>query len=103
MQTIRVRDMDIPAAKLLAALHNNTLPIGLGMIHARSNMTEADAEAYLKECDGRFSFDYVHGRPIKVRAPNGIVDNHDITRYERDAGPGAFARAVAEATRAPKE
>jgi hypothetical protein len=107
--TVKFQGVEYDAAKLLAALHNNTRPVGLGLLHAQAQiMTQAQAESILvaqrQACEGNrlyphgFVFDYVLGRPIKVKADADLViDEHSQGLYDRDAGEGAFARALAEA------
>jgi hypothetical protein len=98
----RTLDIDISGidkAKLLAALHNGTRPLGLGVLHARGDMSEEDASEYIAQRpDGGGSvmwFDYVHGRPIKVGFDGNTMLRADL--YDRDApgGRGSAERIVA--------
>ena len=83
--------IEVDAAKLLSALHNGTQPLGMGHLHDIGHLSVTGAESVLK-VTGRFEFDYLlYGRPLKVYARDGVVDGR---LYDRDAGPGAFARAV---------
>lgn len=99
-KTVKIHDgREVPAAKLLAALYNGTEPVGLGMLRAMSapiEMTEAKAQEALDE-RGVFSFDYLGGRPLKVRAKDNVIDERSVYLYDRDAGDGAFERAVLKA------
>lgn len=114
-KTIKANGVEVDRAKLLAALVNNARAQGIGMLNPSSNrvMTTEEAQAVIdeywatlqgladgpgKECMLResFRFDYVWGRPIKVGEKNGEVDRADL--YDRDAGYGAFDRAVQEAS-----
>jgi len=80
---------------LLCELHNGTSAVGAGLLHDIGKMSLGDAEDFLYDQDFDFSFDYVHGRPIKVVEVDGVVQRADL--YDRDAGDGAFERAVAKA------
>ena len=83
--------VEVDAAKLLSALHNGTQPLGMGHLHDIGSLSVADAEVVLEKT-GKFEFDYLFGRPLKVYARDGVVDGR---LYDRDAGEGAFAHAVA--------
>jgi hypothetical protein len=93
---INVNGREVDKAKLLVALHNNTGPLGLGILHdIGRDLTLAEAERDLEALSWRFEFDYYRGRPLKVYADGGEIRNGGL--YDRDAGEGAFDRAVAEA------
>lgn len=91
--------------ELVAALHNGTRPLGMGVFNARGPMTatevraeDPDRAARTKTRDGIY-FDYYHGRPLKTRI---VADGDALTvpgtwLYDRDAGDGAFVRAVTSA------
>lgn len=97
VKTVTVNGTVVDAAQLLAALHRNTQAMGLGVIHDRGDLSVAAAHQILM-AEERFNFDYVFGRPIKVRAdPDGAIDERSRELYDRDAGKGAFDRALAEA------
>lgn len=90
----------IDPGALLAALHNGTRPLGLGRLHdIGRDMTPDEARAELKDwptqSGGRYRFDYFHGRPLKVSFDDKIL--RGVGLYDRDAGDGACARAVAKA------
>jgi hypothetical protein len=102
-KTIRVRGHEVDAAALLAALHNRTRPRGMGMLHARGSMRRAEAVAALEARGWAFSFDYFYGRPLKVHARNGEINEASIALYERDAGAGAFADALEDALTMPAD
>jgi hypothetical protein len=92
-------------AAVLAALHNATRAVGMGIIHdLRRPMTLMEAEVFIKEGtndtgDDRATyaqgnilyFDYVCGRPLKV---NLSGDEFDERNFDRGAGAGAAARAI---------
>ena len=85
----------IDRAKLLAALHNGTATLGLGRVHDRGDMTVEEAREILENVDGRFDFDYVRGRPIKVYVrPDEPDILCRIDLYDRDSRPGACANIV---------
>ena len=85
---------------LLSALHNGTRPVGMGNLWNIGEMSLVQAEDYLLNQNFDFCFDYVHGRPIKVFEVDGVVQRADL--YDRDAGDGAFERAVAKAVELTK-
>lgn len=106
---VRYGGESFDAACLLAALVNHTRPLGLGVLEAVAQdatglMTRAQAakilEAHLRSAPARqpFEFDYVLGRPIKMRADSaGVISEQSVKLYERDAGPGAFFAAMVTA------
>lgn len=76
-------------AKILAALYNNSKPLGMGFLHYEAApMTEEQAEAILKEST---DFDYLKGRVMKV---NLSGDELQTWLYNRDNGEGAAERAI---------
>lgn len=76
-------------AKALAALYNNSKPLGLGMLHyTHEPMTEEEASSLLKE---RTYFDYLKGRVMKIDLSG---DELDTRLYNRDNGEGAAERAI---------
>lgn len=82
----------IDKGDLLAALHNNTKPLGLGRLHdLKRDITGEEVRKEMGEylVDGRH-IDYYHGRPIKIFFGDAI----DPAMYDRDAGTGAFQRVV---------
>ena len=89
----------IDKAALLAELHNGTLPRGMGVLHARGDMTRDEAAAELAALypkgHERASFDYFHGRPLKVRWNGDVLDGEAL--YDRDAYQGACAAAIERA------
>lgn len=88
---IDVRGID--KAALLAALHNNTRALGLGMLHDLGrDITPDEVRKEMGHSPWRF-VDYYHGRPIKV----AIGDDEISPRlYDRDAGEGKLAMIVNE-------
>lgn len=95
METQAIDISKLDKAEVLAALYNNSKQQGMGFIHARgaSGMTIEQAHAELEESKKyRFgSFDYLHGRVMKV---NISGDTLDPWGYDRDNGAGAAARAL---------
>jgi hypothetical protein len=100
-------DIDITGinkAALLAALFNAAHPIGLGFIQDMKRdgvgMTLEEAEQILKESTREWrgeacaDFDYVHGRPLKVRFLGNMLQGAWL--YDRDQGHGKCARIVEE-------
>jgi len=87
-----VTDIDISGLKkseVLAALYNNSRPLGLGFLHFTPEpMTAEQAEEILKDGD---YFDYLKGRVMKVSLDG---DTFDPRLYDRDNGDGAAAAAI---------
>lgn len=95
MSTIDISGID--KAKLLAALHNGTQPLGLGILHDRGPMSEDEAREIIACFPSGFSvmwFDYVRGRPLKVGLKDTELLRADL--YDRDApdGEGSCQRIV---------
>jgi len=77
-------------AKALAALYNNSKPLGMGIMqYDPRDMTEQEAATILIE---RQHFDYLKGRVMKVDLSGNFLDPR---LYDRDNGEGAAAAAVA--------
>lgn len=78
-------------AEVLAALYNNSKPLGMGIIHYNpKDMTTEEAEELLKKYK---YFDYLHGRVMKV---NLSGDELETYLYNRDNGEGAAERVISE-------
>ncbi len=83
---------------LLDELHQGTRALGMGMLHDKRRLSDEDLNVYLDEDrarDGALHFDYVCGRPVKVTFDNDTLEGAAL--YDRDAGDGACAAAVARA------
>ena len=84
---------DIPVGLLLAALYNNSRPVGMGLLfHADAAvMTQEVADAHLE--NGKTYFDYLNGRPLKVQLKDmASINPHG---YDRDnGGQGSLLRLV---------
>jgi hypothetical protein len=79
-------------AAVLAALHNGTRALGMGLLHDIGRpMTEEEAQEYIDADNGSLSFDYVLGRPLKV---NISGDEFRSGLYDRDAGEGRAAEVI---------
>lgn len=76
---------------LLAALYNASKQQGMGFMHERGYhpMTEEQASVELERTT---SFDYLHGRVMKISVDG---DSMYARLYDRDNGQGAAARVVA--------
>lgn len=100
----------IPLPRLLACICSIGRPLGLGVLAAalEGPLTERDAKALIenfaqqgfsrKAPDGEpveFACDYVRGIPVKGTFTATKWFRHDL--FDRDAGDGAAARAVAMA------
>jgi len=78
---MNIKDMN--KAKILAALYNNSRPLGMGFLQATpEDMTEDEAQALLNE--GQAYFDYLKGRVMKVDLSK---DELFTGLYNRDNGP----------------
>jgi len=77
-------------AQVLAALYNNSRPLGLGFMHFEPvDMKEDEATELLKD---QTYFDYLKGRVMKVDLTG---DTLDPWGYDRDNGQGAAANVIA--------
>lgn len=77
-------------AEVLAALYNNSKPLGLGFLHFDAkDMTVAEAEELLKQTT---YFDYLKGRVMKVNLSSD--DGFEEWLYDRDNGNGAAEKAI---------
>lgn len=79
----------IDKAKLLAALYNNSKPLGLGFRHFDPKLMTDDEAAKLLE--DQAYFDYLKGRVMKV---NLAGDELDPWGYDRDNGQGSLQKIV---------
>lgn len=82
--------------KVLKVLHDGTRPLGMGFFQAVLDLSLEEARQDYAEVvarqGGKARFDYYYGRPLKVELSG---DTFDPCLYDRDAGPGAAARAIA--------
>jgi hypothetical protein len=77
-------------AELLAALYNNSKPLGLGFLQADPNpMTKEEAAQIIRE-EG-LGFDYLKGRVMKLNLGG---DTLNPWGYDRDNGAGSAAKTV---------
>jgi hypothetical protein len=91
--TIDITGLD-PAA-VLHALYHGTRPLGMGMLHNAPGFSIEDARAVLEDMPehrGERRFDYVCGRPLKVRI--GETTLSSVWLYDRDAGQGQAKRVI---------
>lgn len=100
---IKVLGQMVRRDALLAALHNNTRPLGFGVLHAlNGDLSVVEAARALN--NGPLCVDYLFGRPIKcMEMEDGTLDDRSQYLYERDAGPGAFAKAAEQAAEMTRE
>ena len=76
--------------KALAALYNNSKPLGKGFLHfTPEDMDEVQAQNLLNS--GQTYIDYYKGRVIKVDFRG---DSFDPALYDRDNGEGSAAEAL---------
>lgn len=77
-------------ADVLAALYNNSKPLGLGFLHHTTGvMTTKEAQTLLDS--GQSYFDYLQGRVMKIDLSG---DELETWLYDRDNGGGAAKRAL---------
>ena len=92
-------------AQVLAALYNNSIPQGMGFLHATPGDLSIERAAQLLDTsDGRY-FDYLQGRVLKsdlnsefgvaVVGSAELFFDFDSWGYDRDLGAGAALRALA--------
>ena len=87
METIDISKKD--KAEVLAALYNNSKPLGLGMLHFTPDEMTIDEARELLEVTTYF--DYLKGRVMKV---NLSKDRLDPWLYDRDNGAGSAERII---------
>ncbi len=81
---------NINKAKILAALYNNSRPLGLGFIVSDNDvMTQGEAQELLNS--GQTYFDYLKGRVMKIDLS---TDELRTELYDRDNGNGACEYAI---------
>lgn len=93
--TMQERSIDISnlnKAEVLRLLYNASQQQGMGFLDYRgaSHITKEEAEKLLKE---NTYFDYLYGRVMKVDLSGDVLHTH---LYDRDNGPGAARKALAE-------
>lgn len=87
-------EMGLDRYEVLCALYNNSHPLGMGILHyTPGNLTVDEAKTLLTQSMGYA--DYVKGRVIKVKLPEGSV-SFSPRLYDRDNGEGAALCAVTE-------
>lgn len=102
----------IDEATLIHALYHGTRPLGMGVFQNIAGLTLEDVKTELdgaykrpeygiphldhpnQEFDGTISFDYYHGRPLKLTL-NTKDKTFEERLYDRDAGQGA-AKAIVD-------
>lgn len=78
-------------AKILAALYNNSKPLGLGMLHSDpKQMTEKEAAELL---ENQTYFDYLKGRVMKIHLDSDELDTY---LYNRDNGNDAAEKIISK-------
>lgn len=78
-------------AEVLAALYNNSQPLGMGFIHyTPEDMTKEEAAKILAT---QTSFDYLKGRVMKIDLDSDELHTH---LYNRDNGENAAELALAD-------
>jgi hypothetical protein len=89
----------IDLGELVAALHNGTKSVGMGRMQDLGR--DMTAEEARREYGGyergmNLTFDYYHGRPVKVRIDTTSSKLYHASLYDRDApdGDGSCQKAV---------
>jgi hypothetical protein len=94
--TIDISDLD--EAAVIAALHNGTRALGMGMLHdICRDISPDEVREELPEYrdrNGGLRLDYFHGRPLKVDIANGKLFGEWL--YDRDAGEGRCREVLAK-------
>jgi hypothetical protein len=85
----------IDKAVLLAALYNNSKPVGLGFSHPKAGKSMSYEEAKELLSSGQDNFDYVNGRVMKISLKSNELET---SSYDRDNGDGK-ALAIVTACR----
>lgn len=94
MEEINFKAMGLDRYEVLCALYNNSHPLGMGILHyTPGNLTVDEAKTLLTQSMGYA--DYVKGRVIKVKLPEGSV-SFSPRLYDRDNGEGAALIALQE-------
>ena len=87
MSTLNISALN--KADVLAALYNNSKPLGMGILLTSEDMTTEEAQGLLD--DGQTYFGYVKGRVMKVNLKGNELRTE---AYDRDNGQGAAARVL---------
>ena len=89
-ERIDITDLGLP--KVLAALSNHTVPLGMGNLDPKSNktITEEDCQEVLDrypDVGDTISFDYIFGRPVKTtfKKEDGKLYIERTRLYDRDS------------------
>lgn len=88
-------------ADVLAALFNNAKTVGNGYLSAGfsfGNMTSEQAQEIIDRRHPEMYFDYVKGRPLKVKLEGDFFDE---TLYDRDNGAGLAQYAITNLKHSP--
>jgi hypothetical protein len=79
-------------AAIVAALYNNSKPLGMGAFHFNpAPMTEDQAQKLIDSNGGKIDLDYVGGRVMKVFE---MEDGLRVDLYDRDIGKGEAERII---------
>lgn len=100
MEEINFKEMGLDRYEVLCALYNKSKPLGLGMLFFTPGPLSLE-EAH--ELLGGYDYaDYVKGRVIKVKLPEG-AESFSPHLYDRDNGDGAALAALQEYVKQKKE
>lgn len=92
----------VDRARLIQELHAGTRALGMGALHDRGPLSIEVIRETLERCTDKardeVRFDYLAGRPLKVSIKGNTL--RGVRLYDRDAGQGAFARALERARKA---
>lgn len=92
MQEGHVDITGLDKAEVLAALYNNSRPLGMGHLHfVPGNLPIEEARALIEQRGIALNYEYLKGRVMKVDLTG---DELDPRLYDRDNGPGAAAHVI---------
>jgi hypothetical protein len=74
---------------VLAALYNNSQPLGMGFLHYTPEDMTVEEAAEILEC--HLSFDYLKGRVMKINLYGTSFNSH---LYNRDNGENAAENVI---------
>lgn len=100
MEEINFKEMGLDRYEVLCALYNKSKPLGLGMLFFTPGQLSLE-EAH-EQLDGYDYADYVKGRVIKAKLPEG-AESFSPRLYDRDNGEGAALAALQEYVKQKKE
>ena len=91
-ETIKVEDKEYYKDEVLVVLYNNSITVGLGMLHhdPTDTMTLETAQVLIQK---QSYFDYLGGRVLKLNFDNEVLDTW---LYNRDNGEGVAEKLISQ-------